>query len=177
MHSRIFNVSKTIEDIEDNFQDESGMYDKIINIADYVSDDTDMHEDLEWMFGKDVVSQFIKHENGGEDGDLDDFYEVPYSVIKEFVSEFKKNKVQELEECLRTEIQTLLDYYTGETADPNHVISQTLYNVSQSFDDRFGFYVFNDYCLMSLNNAVITLFDTLEDGKPLYFHQSFDYHY
>ena len=177
MHSRVFNVSSTIENME-GYLTEEEVYERMNGYCDYANNETNLLEDLKWLFGlfgDEVESKLIRHDASESDYD-EEFYEVPYEVIKDFVVKFKTKKVESLKECMNGDMKKLIRFFEEGKCEDD-VSYNIMYMIEKTINDRLSFYINYEYCFHTLDYAVIDVFDKLEEGKSLYFYQSFDYHY
>lgn len=125
MHSRIYQISKTPIDKED-YIEESNYYDHwfINSVADYVSDDTNRDDDIEWLkgcYGKKGLS-FGQDDNG------------EYFVVEDKSKYFEASFEEFKKELKKLSEKTLDNFISGES-------DMSLYRLKSSYDDEFGFYI------------------------------------
>ena len=152
MHSRIFQMDIEPINKEDHI-DESTFYEDtfIGSIADYVDEDTNRDEDIQWL-----VDCYEKYgmEYNKEEG---------YVVFKE---DFKENYFRERFKLFKEAVDEL----TFE--DFAYDMRANLYKVRSLMEDRFSFYVyFIDYW-MTFDRFV----RQLEKGKKYYLGATINYH-
>lgn len=160
MHSRIYQISKTPID-RDDYIEEDKYYDHWFtgSVADYVDDDTDRDDDVEWLqscYGNKGLS--FGQDDSGE-------YFVVDDKAKYFEANFEKfqKELKELSE------KTFDDFMGGEG-------SMSLYRLKESYDDEFGFYIDdrNEY------HGLVT-FDRFMRcatvGEKYYIGATIDYHF
>ena len=130
MHSRIYQISKTPID-RDDYIEEDKYYDHWFtsSVADYVNGDTNRDDDIEWLqscYGNKGLS-FGRDDNGE--------YFIVEDKVKYFEAKFEEFQrgLKELSE------KTLEDFMNGESNMP-------FYRLKASYDDKFGFYVQDDFC-------------------------------
>lgn len=160
MHSRIFQLSK--EPIaKDDYITEHHYYDDWFTreIADYVDDDTDRIEDIEWL--KSCAS--------GVEFDTDEHGE--YLIIKNREQYFEKSFQmfrKYLEEINRQ--NTLKDFANGING---------MWSLNAAHEDKFGFYV--DFTMDADRYSDLVTFDnfmrTSKDGEKYYIGATIDYHW
>ena len=157
MHSRIFQIStKPIH--KDDYIEEDRYYDHwfLNSVADYVNDDTDRAEDIEWFkdcYEKDGLS-FGVDENGE--------YFIVEDKVKFFEPNFKRFQ-NALQGLLTT---TLDDFISGKCG-------YQLYDLKSAYDDKFGFYIDGDEFSLDTLNAFIRY---AEVGTKYYIGATIDYH-
>ena len=160
MHSRIFQISKTPIDRED-YIEEYKYYDHWFtgSVADYVDDDTDRNDDVEWLqscYGNKGLS-FGQDDNG------------EYFVIEDKAKYFEANFEKFQKELKELSEKTFDDFMGGEG-------NMSLYRLKESYDDEFGFYIDdrNEY------HGLIT-FDRFMRyttvGEKYYIGATIDYHF
>lgn len=125
MHSRIYQISKTPID-RDDYIEEDNYYDHWFTgrVADYVNDDTNRDDDIEWLqscYGNNGLS-FGCDDNGE--------YFIVEDKTKYFGAKFEKfkNELKELSE-------KTFDDFMGRGSE------MSLYRLKSSYDDEFGFYI------------------------------------
>lgn len=156
MHSRIFQVSlKPIDKAE--YITESEYYDHWFtnSVADYVNDDCNRGEDIEWL--KDC------YEGRGIEFGADDNGE--YFIIKSRIKYFEKTyeKFQGLLEKIR-------NYDITEFANGIY----EFWSLKEAYEDKFGFYVQTD------DNGLITIDNfarVYPENTKYYIGATIDYHY
>lgn len=152
MHSRIFQMD--IEPInKKDYIDESTFYEDtfIGTIADYVDEDTNRDEDIQWLV--DCYKKYGMEYNKKED----------YIIFKKG---FKKNYFRERFELFKETIDEL----TFE--DFAYDTRANLYKIKSLMEDRFSFYVYFDDYWMTFDRFV----RQLEEGKKYYLGATIDYH-
>lgn len=157
MHSRIYQIStKPIH--KDDYIEESNYYDHwfLNSVADYVDEDTDRAEDIEWLkdcceargisFGKD---------KGGE-----------YLIVED-KSKYFAQKFERFQRTLSELLPITLDEFISAAC------GMQMYNLKDAYDEKFGFYVDGD-------EFSLDTFDTFiryaEVGTKYYIGATIDYH-
>lgn len=152
MHSRIFQMD--IEPInKKDYIDESTFYEDtfIGTIADYVDEDTNRDEDIQWLV--DCYEKYGMEYNKEED----------YVIFKKG---FKKNYFRERFKLFKETIDEL----TFE--DFAYDTRANLYKIKSLMEDRFSFYVYFDDYWMTFDRFV----RQLEEDKKYYLGATIDYH-
>lgn len=152
MHSRIFQMD--IEPInKKDYIDEFTFYEDtfIGTIADYVDEDTNRDEDIQWLV--DCYEKYGMEYNKEED----------YVIFKK---DFKKNYFRERFKLFKE----IIDELTFE--DFAYDTRANLYKIKSLIEDRFSFYVYFDDYWMTFDRFV----RQLEEGKKYYFGATIDYH-
>ena len=162
MHSRIFQLEKSKEDIEDNMPEEYQFdYDCrhawfVGQVADYVDEDTDKNEDIEWLLECiKECNRFFKINRTGTEVESITF--LPGFKRMYFFERF--NKLQQ------TVDEMNLDDCTN---------SITAYRLRQLIEEKFGFYICCEDKLQAIDDFVRDLSDTEE--ITYYFGTTLDYH-
>ena len=163
MHSRIFQVSGS-PIAEEDYIKESDYYDDTFvgEVADYVSEETDREDDLDWLKGCCDEGITIDIENGTlVINDKRKYFEKKFDKFKELLN--KLNEETTLEAFARLDKS-----YWG--------LSSALYDLDCIANgDKFGFYI-NDMD----DGGYTTRFDEFvrfaEEGKTYYFGGTLDYH-
>ena len=153
MHSRIFQVS--MEPIEKaDYIDESNYYDHwfINSIADYVSDDTNRTEDLDWLtsYVKGIV---VSDDEDGEFlivTDREKYFKNAFEDFKKVIDEIKNCTIKEFSKGLHN-----------------------MWRIIHTYEDKYGFYVDADGELITLDNFV----RTCALNEKYYIGATLDYHY
>ena len=136
-----------------DYIDESTFYEDtfIGTIADYVDEDTNRDEDIQWLV--DCYEKYGMEYNKEED----------YVIFKKG---FKKNYFRERFKLFKETIDELTfeDFAYGTRAN--------LYKIKSLMEDRFSFYVYFDDYWMTFDRFV----RQLEKGKKYYLGATIDYH-
>ena len=124
MHSRIYQISKAPID-RDDYIGEDKYYDHwfLNSIADYVNEDTNRDDDIEWIqdcYGNKGLS-FGQDDNGE--------YFIIEDRTKYFEAKFEEFK-KELEELSKKTLDDFMDRS-----------NMSLFRLKDSYDDEFGFYI------------------------------------
>ena len=158
MHSRIYQISKNPIDKVD-YIEESHYWDHwfIGAIADYVNEDTDRTNDIEWLkecYGNEGLSF-------GTDDDGE--YFIVTDKAEYFAKRFKtfQKTLKELSEL------TLDDFASGKS-------SMQMYTLKAAYDDKFGFYVDGDDTGMETFDECIR---SSSNGTKFYIGATIDYHF
>ena len=154
MHSRIFQVSmKPIEKIY--YIDESNYYDHWFTreIADYVDDDTNRVEDINWLAScaKGIIV------SSDEDGEF---------LIVTDREKYFRNAFDAFQEA----IETIKDFTITEFINCS---SYDIWKVNNAYEDKYGFYVDADGELITLDRFV----RTCALNAKYYIGATIDYHY
>ena len=153
-HSRIFQVSE--QPIREyDYICESDFYDGwfLGSVADYVNEDCNRKEDIEWL--KDSVNGFTfgVDENGND-----------YFIIKSkenyFANKFDgfKKQIEKLKDC------SFEDFVYG---------LPDMFRLKELYNDKFGFYINGDYGLDTLDGFV----RNASNGDKYYIGNTIDYHF
>ena len=167
MHSRIFQLSKYPIKAEEYF-DESRYYDGehswfVGGIADYTSDDNaDREDDIEWF------KNGYKH--------CFEFSDDSFKIIS------KKKYFEGRYPVFQQAVETLQKITEDEFCGKNYQNEYFLYNVENSYTDKFAFYV--DIDDTEKSEGYDEFFGPLDDfvrnaeeGETYYFGNTIDYHY
>ena len=133
MHSRIYQIStKPIH--KDDYISEDKYYDHwfLNSVADYVNDDTDRAEDIQWF--KDCYEKY------GISFGVDDSGE--YFIIEDKLKYFEANFKRFKEVFNELSSMTLEEFADGKC-------SMSMYQLKEAYEERFGFYVDGDEIGMS----------------------------
>lgn len=153
MHSRIFQIS-TEPISKDKWITEMDFYEDnsfLGAIADYVDDDTNREEDIQWLL------------SGFENMPVE-YDEEESSII--FLEGFKETYFKERFKQFKKAVNnmTLEDFLD----------SYEVHKIESLLKDRFGFYVHEDNWTMPLDEFVRRL---LIEGQKYYFGSTIDYHF
>ncbi len=156
MHSRIFQLSKSPID-KDDYITESHYYDHwFLSMADYVNDDTDRDEDVEWLsscMSKRGVC-FGEDDNG------------KYLIIVDKVKYFE-NKVIEIQQAaLKLSTATAAQIATSE-------LDMVVFNLKEAYEEKYGFYADVDDYLQGFDEFV----RSSANGDKYYIGATIDYHF
>lgn len=161
MHSRIFQLEGSKEDIEYNMPEEfhfnyDGKYAWFIGqVADYVDEDTDRNEDIEWFLGcMEECNRFFTINRTGIEVESITF--LPNFKRMYFFERF--NKLQ----------QTVDEMNLDDFID-----SIVVYRLEQLVEKKFGFYICCEDNLQTMDDFVRDLPDT---EITYYFGTTIDYH-
>lgn len=154
MHSRIFQIEKESIPKEDYITADCIPDWFTYSIADYVSDDCDREDDINWLIESDLedIASVI--------GDKLIFTSNTRSYFKSNYDTFIR-AAKELSEV------TIDNFIEG------HTVSTPLYRLKKSFDDGYGFYVYRDNNLWTLDEFM----RTVKDGEIYYIGGTVDYHF
>lgn len=155
MHSRIFQISdKPIS--ENDYINETDYYDTgfIGEIADYVSDDTDREDDIEWL------KTYFK--------DVADFDGDSFTIINQR-KYFEKRFNNFLEVIKEISLLTFEDFCT----DGNYFNSK-MWQLNVAYRDKFGFYMDDEY---AGTEPLDDFMRRAKNGDVFYIGGTVDYHY
>ena len=157
MHSRIFQISEQPIQQED-YINETYFYDHwfLNRIADYVNDDTDRQDDIEWLktcCSDDGISF-------GEDKDG------AFLIIEDKHKFFEKSFAR-FQECLSNLLNKTLDDFIS------YSMSMDMYRLNNSYNDDCGFYTYHDGELVTFDEFV----RYYKTNTKYYFGATIDYHY
>ena len=161
MHSRIFQLERSRGDIDDygleeyNFDDDCKHEWFVGQVADYVSEDTDKNEDVEWFLAcMEECNRFFTINR--TDTEVESITFLPGFKRMYFFERF--NKLQQ------TVDEMNLDDFTS---------SIKAYRLKQLVEEKFGFYVCCKNNLQSMDDFVRDLPDA---ETTYYFGNTIDYH-
>lgn len=150
MHSRIFQVSKSPVEKQDYYRDYRYFDDFVGSVADYVSDDTDRDEDIEWL--AEYLSGVAEIE-----GD-----KITFKNIDAF---FSKRYQQFCEAVIDLGTVSYQDFRSG--------ISYKAWRLQNTIEDKFGFYMDSEkYGLEPIDSFL----RSVENGDVYYIGATIDYH-
>lgn len=162
MHSRIFQLERSKEDVEHNMPEEfhfdcDSKYDWFIDqVADYVSENTDRNKDIEWFLAcMEKCNRFFTINR--IDAEVESITFLPGFKKMYFFERF--NKLQQT-----VDEMNLDDFINGITA----------YNLKQLVEEKFGFYICCDDILQAIDDFIRDLPDK---EITYYFGNTLDYHY
>ena len=171
MHSRIFQVSK--EPInEEDYISESTFYDSSFlgEVADYVNQDTDRNDDLNWL------KENIEHRGGGIEVNVDEgtitivdkkkFFEKSFDTFKELLDKLANTNI----------IQFSGTAESGDMENSRFAFSSLMYDLEcEAEGDKFGFYVYDneDWGYPARLDEWIR---STKNGDKYYFGATIDYH-
>lgn len=161
MHSRIFHLESSKQLLEDYKLTESSIIFEnewfLNSIADYIDEDTNKESDIKWFIG------YIESEV--EDKSLFEVTEYNNIVFKKGFKEayFEKR----FEEFKKKASELTLSNFCSNSYDID------LYRIEMLIEDKFGFYIYSEGELVTLDSFMRDLQD--EDIK-LYFGNTLDYH-
>lgn len=158
MHSRIYQISKNPIDKVD-YIDESNYYDHwfIGSIADYVNEDTDRTNDIEWLkecYNNEGLSFGV--DNEGE-----------YFIIADKAKYFSKRFVTFQKTLKELSELTLDDFSSGRSG-------MQMYTLKAAYDDKFAFYVDGDDTGMETLDECVR---SSSNGTKFYIGATIDYHF
>ena len=179
MHSRIFQMTKDVTDIETQIEcveDSDSIFEMMKGIADYVSESDDtISDDLKWLFTG-LIGNYLYKEHKTEDGDS--YIEIPYSTIRMYIENWRKKKLETMKKVMSENIPNIINYLETGKLNEKKNISMEMYNVKTAIEDRFDFYIYDtDYGIMTVDSAICDYFETVEKDKSVYVIKSFDYHF
>lgn len=152
MHSRIFQIEKE-KVTKDEYITTDHLPDWFYTIADYTDDDCNRQSDIDWL-------AIIIGNIATVIGDKITFSSDVRSYFKDKYESFIK-AAKELEEVS-------LDNFITTCG-----VNSTLYRLKEAYSDKYGFYVYNDSMLSTLDDFM----RTVKDGETYYIGGIVDYHW
>jgi hypothetical protein len=153
MHSRVFQVSLEPLDV-DEYITEEDLYENpfVGTIADYVSDNCNRTEDIQWLIS--YISKYDMSYNTSE-GSI--------TFKKGFRKEYFKTKYEEFQEYARKiTFEVFMDSMGYE-----------LYKLEKCIEDKFGFYIYSDENGLETLDSFVR---RLEADQKYYVGGTVDYH-
>lgn len=166
MHSRIFQLERSPDDIEDNCIYEEDFYDMdapyewfVGTIADYVSENVDKQANIDWL-----ISTLSRQEEFIRINDDDDEDHISITFLPGFKHAYFERRYHEF----RNRVSNMsLEDFTNDLE---------IFTIERLIKDRFGFYIYSSYYgLLSLDDLVRQLNNNQE--YTFYFGTTLDYHY
>jgi len=161
MHSRIFVFAPdTSDDVLSEIPSEEELYDALSHVVDYVSEDTDLDEDVEWLkqwLGDDNFS--LTRQKGSK------YYQIQPTFFRKLIQHKLRESLQQAHTLL-VDAQNLLE------TDADNFGPYPLWQISDLVYPRhdFYFYIIGEGGLMSWVDILPYC------NKPYYIIKSFDYH-
>ena len=158
MHSRIYQISKKPID-KDDYIKESRYWDHwfINSIADYVDDDTNRAEDIEWL--KDCYEARGLSFGTDEDGE----YFIVEDKVKYFMSKFET-----FQEALKELSEIVIEDFAS------NKYGMQMYRLKDAYEDKFSFYIDGDETDMDTFDCFVR---NAEVGVKFYIGATIDYHF
>lgn len=154
MHSRIFQIEKEAIS-EDEYIDSDSIPEWFTNvIADYTSDDNDRQNDIDWL-----MTAALNEVATAEKDKL---------IFSSDVRRYFKEKHEAFVKAAEKLSQTPFDDFVSKYA-----VDSVLFNLKEAYSDRYGFYVYIDDDLVTLDDFM----RDVKDGEVYYFGGVVDYHF
>lgn len=153
MHSRIFQIEKEVVPEEERIDSDCIPEWFTNSVADYTSDATDREDDIDWLMAAalgDICSA---------EGDKLTFS----SDVRRYFKDKHDAFVKAAERLTKVEFDDFVS---------DHGVYSILFNLKEAYDDKYGFYVYSNDELYTLD----AFMRTVQDGEVYYIGGTVDYH-